>query len=146
MKTERETIAIQLLNLMTEFNERDARSRCFGTDTPLYHSEIHLLAFVSAHPDLHPAEIARALGLTRGAVSQTLNRLERKGFVRKEKDPENCRRIRLSPTEKGRTACRNHAEQHERCEALISDALREAGEDRLAFLRELIGRLESILL
>ncbi|MVB12171.1 MarR family protein [Caprobacter fermentans] len=146
MKTERETIAKQLLNLMTEFNERDAQSRRFGTDTLLYHSEIHLLAFLKDHPDFHPAEIARSLSLTRGAVSQTLARLEAKGFIRKRQDPECCRCVLLSLTEKGLTACGNHEEQHRRYEQLIAGILENEDEPRLDFLQGFLEQLRKNLL
>lgn len=145
-KTERELIGEQLLNVMAEFTERDAQSRFFGTDTLLYHSEIHLLAFIKEHPCLHAARIARLLGLTRGAVSQTLARLAEKGLIVKQRDPENCRRVLLSLTEKGRTACKNHEVLHRHYEQLISGILESADESRLSFLRDFLEQLEKALL
>lgn len=145
-KTERETIGEQLLDFMTEFFEKDAQSRFFGTDTLLYHSEIHLLAFLKSHPDLHQAEIARALGLTRGAVSQTAKRLERKGFVTKRPCPENSRRVLMLLTEKGQTACRNHEALHRRYERLIAGLLDGADEAQLSFLRKFLRNLKKNLL
>lgn len=131
------------MNVAAGWMERDAQSRRFGTDTLLYHSEIHLLAFLKDHPGLHAAQIARLLGLTRGAVSQTLARLVTKGFVVKQRDPENCRRIRLTLTEKGLTACKNHETLHRRNEQLISEILKDADESRLAFLRDFLEQLEK---
>ena len=144
--TNRIEIGRLLLNLMSEFAEMDAKSGFFGTDTRLYHSEIHLLAFIETHPDLHPAGIARALGRTRGAVSQTVKRLEQKGFLKKRSDPGNNRRILLCPTEKGIRACRCHEEQHRKYESRIASALQSAGPAQLSFFRGLIARLEQALL
>lgn len=145
-QTKQEEIAKQLFQIITEFVEHDSKSRRFGTDTPLYHSEIHLLAFLRDHPDLHPSEIARLLSLTRGAVSQTLARLEAKGFIVKRQDPQCCRCVLLSLTEKGQTACRNHEEQHRRYEQLITGTLENADESRLDFLHDFLERLQQILL
>ena len=143
-KTERERIGEQLLNILAEFAEQDAQASRFGTDTLLYHSEIHLLAFLESHPRLHQAETAQELGLTRGAVSQTVRRLEGKGFLTKRKDPENCRCNLLCLTEKGHTACRHHAALHRRIERRIAGLLAGADEGQLAFLRGFLTQLASL--
>ena len=53
----------------------------------LYPSEIHLSLFINKELDSNATRIAEKLGLTKGAVSQTLTRLEKKGIVRKKKNP-----------------------------------------------------------
>lgn len=52
----------------------------------------------------HPAEIATALQLARGAVTNTVQRLEARGFLRTEPDPEDGRGKRVYLTETGRRA------------------------------------------
>lgn len=42
-------------------------------------------------------ELATELGLTTGAVSRMVNRLERGGFVRRTRDPEDGRRVIVEP-------------------------------------------------
>ena len=142
-QVELQKITQQFFNLMTAFAEQDAQSRYFGTDTLLHHSEIHLLAFLKQHPDLHQAQAARMLGLTRGAVSQTVKRLEQKGFLLKRKDPNNHRRMLICLTQKGHTACQNHEAAHRHYENLISSLLENADDAQLAFLRELLASLEK---
>ncbi len=53
----------------------------------LYSSEIHMMKAVASHPDLNASGIAKILGVTKGAVSQTLSKLEQKGVFGKENDP-----------------------------------------------------------
>ena len=48
--------------------------------------------------------MAEHLGLTKGAVSQTLSRLENKGIVKKIKDPFNKNELSLSLTSMGERA------------------------------------------
>ena len=47
----------------------------------LYPSEIHLLLLIDAQSQLNATGLAERLGLTKGAVSQTLTRLEKKGVL-----------------------------------------------------------------
>ncbi|MFU0832114.1 MAG: MarR family transcriptional regulator [Oscillospiraceae bacterium] len=142
-QVELQKITKQFFNLMTAFAEQDAQSGYFGTDTLLHHSEIHLLAFLKQHPKLHQAQAAKMLGLTRGAVSQTVNRLEKKGFLVKRKDPNNRRRMFIYLTEKGHTACRNHEAAHRHYEDLIFSFLKDADDAQLTFLREFLANLEK---
>lgn len=63
---------------------------------------VFVLARVAEHPS--PSALARALGLPRPTLSHLLRRLERRGWVRREPDPADLRRFRLSLTEAGRAA------------------------------------------
>ncbi len=68
----------KLLNVINHFNETDKKARNFGTDTVLHLSEIHLIEFIGNNENLSVSEIARRRNVTKGAISQTLIRLEDK--------------------------------------------------------------------
>lgn len=68
----------------------------------LHPSEIHLLLFLHARPDSNATEIAHRFGITKGAVSQTLSRLEGKGVLTKERSPGTQGDLAISMTELGR--------------------------------------------
>ena len=110
-----------LLDVITEFYENDSRARTFGTDTELYHSEIHMLQCIAERPDLHISGLARLLDVTRGAASQTAKRLERKGMIIKEASPS------------------------EKYNAPISDILAGADAGQRQFLSDFLRRLEQKL-
>lgn len=59
----------------------------YGKELKLYPSEIHLLLLMSDGQTSNSTEMARKLGITKGAVSQTISRLVRKGILNKNKDP-----------------------------------------------------------
>ena len=54
----------------------------------LYHSEIHTIMAIGDHEGVYLSELARMTGVTRGAISQMISRLDEKGLVRKEADQE----------------------------------------------------------
>lgn len=54
--------------------------------------------------DTNATEIAKQLGLTKGAISQTLLRLEKKGIILKTKNPYNKNELTLSLTGFGEKA------------------------------------------
>jgi DNA-binding MarR family transcriptional regulator len=67
----------------------------------LHPSEIHLLLFLHGRPGANASEIAERFNITKGAVSQTLSRLERKGVLTKDRNPESQTELVLNLTPKG---------------------------------------------
>ena len=47
----------------------------------LHTSEVHLLEFCARYPDESMTRLSERLGITKGAVSQTAFRLEKKGYL-----------------------------------------------------------------
>ncbi|WP_052207423.1 MarR family transcriptional regulator [Sinomonas humi] len=52
-----------------------------------------------------PAALASALGMSTGATSAVLDRLEAAGYVRRSPDPEHRRRTRVTMTEEAEARC-----------------------------------------
>ena len=63
------------------------------------------LDVIDQRPGLTAGELAEAVGLSRGAVTTALDRLESRGLVTRHRDPDDRRRVTLQPTaEAGRLA------------------------------------------
>jgi len=91
-----------------------------------------------------PAQLARSFHVTRGAMTNTLRRLERAGYIHIRPDWDDARRklVRISPA--GRQAREAAAAA---IAPLIGDVVGQLGGDRvratLPILRELRAQLES---
>lgn len=70
----------------------------------LHPSEMHLMQMVALYPEVNASGIAKLLGVTKGAISQTLSRLEKKGILSKESDPLNKNELKISLTPFGGAA------------------------------------------
>lgn len=140
MKNTTNEICGLLLDAVSGFYENDSRARTFGTGTELYHSEIHMLQCIEENPDAHISGLARLLGVTRGAASQTAKRLERKQMAVKQASPENSRKILLRLTPAGQTAVANHKAAHARYNAVIAEILAGAQPEQLRFLHDFLLR------
>ena len=64
--------------------------------------EVHTLKHIADHHGITVTELARDYGKTKGAVSQILKKVESKGLIYREVDPENDNRYHLFLTEKGK--------------------------------------------
>lgn len=112
-----------LLDTICKFDERDSKERNFGTDVNIHHSEIHMIKFIKENTNLHISAIARKLGITRGAVSQTINRLQKKGLITKEMNEVNNSKLIVKLTHKGESAYLNHENYHKQYEIRIKNIL-----------------------
>ncbi len=134
-----------LLDAISEFYENDSKARTFGTDTQLYHSEIHMLRCIEENPNLHISGIARHLKITRGAASQTAKRLERKQMVVKDASPDSNKKVVLRLTPKGKIASANHESAHEGYDDMIAEILSDASTNQLQFLLSFLRKFEEAL-
>ncbi|MBE0453735.1 MarR family winged helix-turn-helix transcriptional regulator [Roseovarius autotrophicus] len=91
-----------------------------------------------------PAQLAKSFHVTRGAMTNTLSKLEWAGYVHIRPDWEDARRKMVSISPSGRQA-RDAAISA--ITPMVSDLIRDLGEDRvrasLPVLRELRSKLEA---
>jgi DNA-binding MarR family transcriptional regulator len=74
----------------------------YGDDLKLYSSEIHFLLFLDKGYTCNSTEMAKRLRITKGALSQTISRLEGKGVLTKTKDPYRKNEMTISFTPLGK--------------------------------------------
>jgi DNA-binding MarR family transcriptional regulator len=103
----------------------------------LSHATFGVLAMVQSAPHSQK-ELAQATRVEDQTISQTVDRLERMGMVRRERDPGDRRRFLITVTEAGREAFR-HATRKDHAEQAL-EGLPEADALR-AGLATLIRRL-----
>ncbi len=64
-------------------------------------SDAQFVGLLNAHGPLSPGALASMTGLTTGTVTGVLDRLERGGFVRRERDGTDRRKVLVVPTAEG---------------------------------------------
>lgn len=131
-----DTLVEQIVGFVNKILFIEKKSIFEFRDVKLYPSEIHLILLAHQGQATNATIMAEKLGVTKGAISQTLSRLEKKGMLRKIKDPYNKNELTVEFTPFGQQAI---AEYHKRM-AII----RHKYEQQLAMLteteRELISR------
>ncbi len=133
-KNNKHKIAYESLDLAFALMELDKKTRYYGTDVPIFHSEIHVIKAIAEHSCIHVGGLAEILGVTKGAVSEILKKLERKALVKKEVNDLNLSRYLLSLTEKGEKAHKNHMHYHAIINSMVENELQNATEEEIQFL------------
>ena len=121
--------------------------RRWGTDETLSSTEIRLVEIIWDGSAAHSVtDLGHLLGVTKGAVSQTLKRLESKGPAQKSPAPENASRSRVVLTEKGRIAHTAHHRWHDTMDGGSKACFNHLEAEKLYFLLEFLDRVEDFLL
>ena len=124
----------------------EKKPRKFGTHELLTSSEIHLIEIIGDYAEsLSVTDLAGVLGVTKGAVSQTLKKLENKGLTSKRTDPENNSRSIAELTAKGKTAFYAHQHWHETMDGGFKEYFKNLSQDRIDFLVEFLTTFEVFL-
>jgi DNA-binding MarR family transcriptional regulator len=139
-------ITEQFYRLVKLANKLEKTPRRFGTDDALTATEIHLVELIGDnHERLSVTDLSILLDITKGAVSQNLKRLEKKGVISKDEDPENLSRLIVKLTSKGKIAYFAHRHWHESMDGGFKDYFMALDQDRIDFLKEFMGKVELFI-
>ena len=132
-------ICFALLSLVNQFYKLARQCRSFGTDVEIHLAEIQMIMTIHNAQGIHVNGLAEKLGITKGSVSEMLRKLERKGLVRKEKDPLKMTRLNIYLTDKGLLAHQNHICLHQKLDNLVLEAAAEHGPELLKSFTSLLN-------
>jgi DNA-binding MarR family transcriptional regulator len=96
------SLAEQILRISNKLIFLEKKSIIEHGDLKLYPSEIHLIDVIAKGQGINASKMAARLGVTKGAVSQTLARLEKKGVLNKTRDPQNKNELTVHFTPLGK--------------------------------------------
>ncbi|TFH06687.1 MAG: MarR family transcriptional regulator [Candidatus Thorarchaeota archaeon] len=100
MSQDRELVA-KILDSIAILVSLDKKRIVTHKSENLHPSEVQLLLFLDHVQATNITAIAEKMGLTKGAISQTLTRLEKKGIIRKKSFPEKKNELEVKFTESG---------------------------------------------
>ena len=113
----------------------------YAADDSLYMREVHFVVEIGSMGAPTMSEVANRLNVTQGAVTQMATRLEKKGYVIRQKDTQDKRVTTISLTEKGKILCEEHIAFDKMEYANVSEMLKEFSDEEL----EKLIRYEQIM-
>jgi DNA-binding MarR family transcriptional regulator len=78
----------------------------------LYPAEIHTVVAIGESEGISVTELARKLNLSKATLSERIQKLVKKDFVIKKKNPADRKAVVLFLTENGQIACEYHEKHH----------------------------------
>lgn len=97
-----------LYRLGCVLSENSMTAKDYGMGEAVSMAEAHVLKDIEEHPGITITKLAKEWKRTKGAISQTVTKLEAKRLVEKKKSEKNSRIQLLYVTEKGEKFCKVH--------------------------------------
>ncbi len=111
----------------------------------LYHSERHILDRVGVNPHMNMTELARASGVTKGAISQIVKKLETKGVIRRYKKAANDKEVFIELTEAGKKTCEERRRTNKETIVPLRKELEIYSDEHVAFLVHMFHWLDEFM-
>ncbi|MBR7794724.1 MarR family transcriptional regulator [Virgibacillus sp. AGTR] len=128
--------------LIFQLRRLERNPRTFSDAGTLTPSEIHAVDAIGEDRNILMSQLADRLGVTKGAITQVVGRLEKKGIVCRTPHPEDSRAVEISLTEKGVVAYQAHRRLHQNFYRKLREQL---SSDEIAIFEKCVKTFTSIL-
>ena len=101
MKSELQTLIDLFLNILHLYSIIGRKPKDYGTGDLLYFTEVHTIMVVAGNEEVNMTKLAEIMGVTKGAISQTIRKLVNKNLIIRT-NINNRKEINLRLSEKGK--------------------------------------------
>lgn len=140
-----EEIITLFIRLSNKYQAMEKIPVDYGIGKNLYHSERHMLDTIGENPAMNISELAHDQGVTKGAVSQIVKKLEEKQVVQRYKQAENDKEVFIELTELGENIYKKHKKVNEESIITLHEELLKYSDDKVYFLIEMFKWIDSYL-
>lgn len=100
MENELQSLIDRFLNILHLYSVINRKPKDYGTGDMLFFTEIHTISMVGKNRQINMTNLADLMGVSRGAISQTIRKLVSKDLIIKS-NTTNRKEINLRLSEKG---------------------------------------------
>jgi len=100
MNNELQNLIDLFLNILHLYSIIGRKPKDYGTGDLLYFTELHTITVVAKNKEINMTQLAEIMGVTKGAISQTVRKLVNKNLILKS-NINNRKEVNLKLSEKG---------------------------------------------
>jgi DNA-binding MarR family transcriptional regulator len=112
IKNELQTLIDQFLNILHLYSVISRKPKDYGTGDLLYFTETHTITVVGDSRKINMTRLAEKMGVTKGAISQTVRKLVSKGLIIKSNPENNRKEINLKLSVNGQIVYKGQESFH----------------------------------
>lgn len=131
-----ESMARQLERIVHKYTRMEKGKRYIKGDISLSYAEIHTIDAIGSAENMNVTQLASFQGITKGAVSQMINKLVEKGFVKKCVSPESEAVVILKLTEGGEKIYQAHSEYHRKQGKELAETIGDVPEEYFEIMQQ----------
>jgi len=133
------------IKMVNKYNALEKIPVKFKNVHNLYHSERHMIDTIGENPNMNITEFAESLGVTKGAVSQVVSKLEKKGVVKRYKKSGSEKEIILHLTMEGKEVYEMHKKVSAESLLPLYNKLKKHSDEEVDFLIDMFTWLNEFL-
>lgn len=103
----------QIYGIARLLEEDRKKPKDYGNGVLLYHSEMQFLDTIARYPDENVSGLSDRLGITKGAITQTVEKLKQKDLIITITRKDNKKEKYFSLTDKGQATLEEHRYHHQ---------------------------------
>lgn len=129
-----------LVKLFREINTIEERAIKTGEYKELTVNDMHVMEAIDVYEPKNMTTVAKALSVTTGTLTISVNSLVKKGYVERTRSEEDRRVVLISLTDKGRKAHAQHQKFHQE---MIDAIIKELDKDEQVILEKALSNLNQ---
>ncbi|MGZ7043990.1 MAG: MarR family winged helix-turn-helix transcriptional regulator [Methanobacterium sp.] len=138
-------ILIQFLRTSKKFSEFENVAIELDNGEKLYPSQLHIIEAIGSNRAYKVTELSQKFHITKGAVSQVVNRLHEKSYINKERNKDFGKEIILSLTQKGQKAFEIQNEIHKKMETEFIAYLETFSPQQIDSFIQILAKIEEYM-
>ena len=135
-----ETLNEVLVSLFRDVNDIEQKAIITSEFGDLTNNDMHVIEAIGIDEPKNMSTIARALSVTVGTLTISMNSLVKKGYVDRQRSSEDRRVVYIFLSEKGVKAYYHHKKFHEQ---MIDSVVKELTEEELEALVKALTKLNT---
>ena len=144
MENELQGLIDQFLKILNLYEVLGRKPKDYGSGDLLYLTEVHTISVVGKNESVNMTGLAELMGVTRGAISQTVRKLVSKGLILKL-NSRNRKEINLSLSEKGKVVFRGLELHQKEIFAFAEPLYKAARKEETALVKRLFNNISANL-
>lgn len=132
---------VHMINLYNRLENIDIE---FVPGIPVTHLEAHLLALMYKNPYKKASELADMFGVTKGAISQHIKKLEKRELIKRIRKNDNFREVYIELTDNGITAVKTHEKFHEILFSKFAGVLNSMDDNSQKFVNNILDTIINL--
>lgn len=138
-------IMTSFIKVVNKYNALEKIPVRYGMKQNLYHSERHMVDHIGDHVGMNVTELADAAGVTKGAMSQVLKKLESKEVTRRYNKSTNEKEVFVELTKLGKEIYKEHKQINEESILPLYVELEKYSDDKVEFFIEILHWIDGFL-
>lgn len=137
-----------IYRVLSKYIASEKVPKSFGISQKLHPSEIHMIYAIGKNPNTNVTELAKFLGITKGAVPKMIKKLKSKDLVESFGSSANRKEVLLRLTAEGVAAYNGYLQYHKQRNAFLKKHYERLSKEEVALVKralEALGRYADLI-